>query len=315
MDDPIPPANVRRTLRTYARREDAEQARSMLEDRNIKAVVEEHFYTQTKTGQRLSGGCSLTVDPADAADGARILLKMPPSETAGMARPPITSPERNPLRRKTGPRVRQRSSVPMILTAIACSALGIYWVVREAMRGKAAPLVAPGENPENIFVREDLNWDGVVDSIREYTPAGAMLNMQEDRDDDGRMDVRWIWQRGQLIYRDRDLDRDGVMDERTTFDAFNEPFYVDLRHQGKGPVILRRVYREGVLWKILEDRDADTYFDRIQEFTPEGVIFRDEQLPKDSAENQVPKPEALPTGTVKDSALPLIPAKPPAKPG
>jgi hypothetical protein len=74
-------------------------------------------------------------------------------------------------------------------------------------------------------------------------------------------------------------------------------------------VILRRVYREGVLWKILEDRDADTHFDRIQEFTPEGVIFRDEALEKGSSENGVPRPEALPKGPVSESALPLSPGK------
>ena len=195
----------------------------------------------------------------------------------------------------------------MILIAILCSAMGIYWVVRQAMRGKFAPPVAEAENPDNIFVREDLNWDGEDDSIREYTPGGNMLSMVEDRDFDGKMDVRWTWQRGQLMYRDRDLDRDGTMDERTVFDAFNEPFYVDLRRQGRGPVILRRVYREGVLWKILEDLDADTYFDRMQEFSVDGVIVRDERLEKDSLENGVPKAEALPVGGVRESALPLAP--------
>lgn len=312
--EPSPPASVRRTLRTYARREDAEQARSALEDRKIEARVEEHFYTQTKTGQRVSGGCSLTVPMPEAAEAARVLLKMPPSETAGTVREPATVPERRPLRRKIGPKLRQKSSLPIILIAIFCSALGIYWIVRQAVRGKSVPTLPLEDNPENIFVREDLNWDGEDDSIREYTPGGAMLNMQEDRDFDGKMDVRWIWQRGQLIYRDRDIDKDGVMDERTTFDAYNEPFYVDVRNLGKGPVIRRRVYREGVLWKILEDRDADTHFDRIEEFSPEGVMFRDEALPKGSPENNVPKAEALPRGTVSQSAMPLAPGKAALKP-
>ncbi len=308
LSDPAPaPAPARRTLRTYARREDAEQARSTLEDRNIKAVVEEYFIKQGKTGERVSGGCSLTVAAADAAAGARLLLQMPPSETAGKTGVPAPSPERSPLRRKYGPRTRQRSMLPMILIAVGCSALGIYWVVRNALREKSVVPLTAEENPENIFVREDLNWDGKDDSIREYTPGGAMLNMQEDRDFDGKMDVRWIWQRGQMIYRDRDVDLDGLMDERTTFDAYNEPFYVDLRNQGKGPVIRRRVFREGVLWKILEDQDADTHFDRIQEFSPEGSLLRDEALPKGSAENEVPKAEALPGGTVKEPALPLTP--------
>ena len=79
-------------------------------------------------------------------------------------------------------------------------------------------------------------------------------------------------------------------------------------------VILRRVYREGVLWKILEDRDADTHFDRIEEFSPEGVMVRDEALPKGSPENKVPKAEALPRGTVSQSAMPLAPGKAAQKP-
>ncbi len=309
MEQPLPSGLTRCPLRTYAKREDAEQAHSALEDHNLKAVVEEHFYKNPTTGQRVSRGCSLMVAVADAPEAARVLLKLPPSETAGTVRAPVDPPARSPLRRKTGPRLRQKSSWPIILTAIVCSGLGIYWVVRQAIRGTPARPV-PEDNPENIFVREDVNWDGMDDSIREYTPGGQLLNVQEDRDFDGKMDLRWIWQRAQLIYRDRDIDRDGVMDERTTFDAWNEPFYVDLRHQGRGPVILRRVYREGVFWKILEDRDADTHFDRIQEYTPEGVIFRDEPLEKGSPENGVPKPAALPKGPVSESALPMSPGKP-----
>ncbi len=308
--DPPSPALARRTLRTYARREDATQAQSSLADHAIEARIEEHFYTPPGSGKRISGGCSLTVPLEQAAAAARLLLKMPPSETAGTPQAPAEPPSRRPMRRQIGPRPRQKSSLPIIFIAVACSALGLFWVVRQAMRGKLTPAAASGDIPENILVREDLNWDGDIDTIREYTPGGAQLSMLEDRDFDGKMDLRWIWQRGQLIYRDRDLDRDGTMDERTTFDGYNEPFYVDLRRSGKGPVVRRRVYREGVLWKILEDRDADTHFDGLQEFTTEGVLCRDEALPKDSPENGVPQPEALPKGIPRASALPLAPPPP-----
>lgn len=302
------PALARRTLRTYARREDAEQAQSALADHAIAAEVAEHFFTPPGSGKRISGGCSLTVAVAEAAAAARVLLKLPPSETAGTPQAAQEPPARSPLRRRIGPRTRQKSTLPIILIAIACSSLGLYWLVQQAMRGKVAPAPSAGENPENILVREDLNWDGAADVVREYTPGGALLSMLEDRDFDGAMDLRWIWQRGQLIYRDRDIDRDGTMDERTTFDGFNEPFYVDLRRGGKGPVVRRRVYREGVLWKLLEDRDADTHFDWLQEFTPEGVLFRDEALPQGSPENGVPQPQALPQGAPRAAALPLAPA-------
>ena len=74
MDSP-PPAPLRRTLRTYARREDAEHAKRLLADHKIMAGVTEHFFKQTVSGKRVSGGCSLTVEGPDAAEAttARIV--------------------------------------------------------------------------------------------------------------------------------------------------------------------------------------------------------------------------------------------------
>ncbi len=301
MDAP-PPAPVRRPLRTYAKREDAEQAQSVLSDHGIAALVEEHFCKQTD-GKKVSGGCTLSVESRQGADAARVLLKMPPSETAGKPSQPQEPPARNPLRRRVGLRRQQRSSLPMIVIAVACSAIGLYWIIRQAILEKRALPPSPEENSENVYVSEDVNWDGETDSIREYSPGGQMLSILEDRDFDGKMDLRWIWQRGHLIYRDRDTDHDGAMDERTTFDTNNDPFYVDVRDKGKGPVVQRRVYREGVLWKILDDKDADTHFERIQEFTPDGVIFRDEALPENSPENGVPKLGAVREGQLAPSLL------------
>jgi hypothetical protein len=292
MDVP-PTAPIQRPLRTYARREDAAQAQSVLADHGITALVEEHFFKQAD-GKKVSGGCTLSVENRQGAQAARVLLKMPPSETAGKPDPPVDLPARSPLRRQVGRRMQQRSSLPMILTAVACSAIGLFWFVRQALLGPRAVPPPPEENPENVLIREDVNWDGETDSIREYSPAGQMLSMLEDRDYDGKMDLRWIWQRGHLMYRDRDTDLDGVMDERTTFDANNDPFYVDRRDQGKGPVTLRRIYRDGALWKILYDKDADTHFERMEVFTPEGAILRDEVLPPDSPENGVPGLESPP---------------------
>jgi len=303
------PISPRRTLRTYAHAGDAEQARSLLEDHKIRAEVIVHFFTPPGSGKRLPGGCSLTVEAEDATAATRLLLKMAPSGTAGRAEAPSPPMARSPLRRQFGPRVRQRSAVPMILMALICSGAGIYWVVKQALAGKPVAAAAEEQSQENILVREDVNWDGVDDCIREYSPAGQLLSMLEDRDFDGKMDFRWTWQRGQLVYRDRDIDHDGIMDERTTFDAYNAPFYVDVRWKGRGPVVRRRLYREGVLWKILEDKDADTQFDWIQEFSPEGVLIREEALPPDAPENGVPRPERLPVGTVHESSLPMVPPK------
>lgn len=303
MDSSIPPSL--RLLRTYARREDAEQARAALSDLGIDAGVEEHFLKAAPGKPPVSAGCSLKVPAHQAADGARLLLRMPPSETAGRAEPAPPPMSRSPLRRRIGGRKRQKSSIPIIVIAVGCSAFGLFWIVRQVLRGPAEPVAVTGLPPEHVFVQEDVNWDGEVDSIREYLPSGQILSMQEDRDQDGKMDHRWIWQNAQLIYRDRDLDRDGIMDERTTFDAYNEPFYVDLRERGRGPVILRRVFREGVLWKILEDLDADTHFDRLQEFDAEGKVTRTELLEKGSPENGVPQPMALPGKLLRQEGLPL----------
>jgi hypothetical protein len=306
--DPAPTA-PRRTLRTYAHSEDAEQARSLLEDHKIRAEVIVHFFTPPGSGKRLPGGCSLMVGAEDAAAATRLLLKMAPSGTAGRTEAPRPPLARSPLRRQFGPRARQRSAVPMILMALICSGAGIYWVVKEALAGKPAVSEAGEQSQENILVREDVNWDGEDDSIREYSPGGQLLSILEDRDFDGKMDFRWTWQRGQLVYRDRDIDRDGIMDERTTFDAYNAPCYVDVRWKGRGPVVRRRLYREGVLWNILEDKAADTQFDWVEEFSPGGVLIREEALPPDSPENGVPRPERLPSGTVHESSLPMVPAR------
>jgi hypothetical protein len=310
MSDSPSPAD-QRPIRTYARREDAEQARAALADHNIEAKIEEFFLIKPGETAKSSAGCQLSVPVAEAAAAARVLMKMPPSETAGRPRQPAPERTASPLKRRVGPPGRQKSAAGIIVIAVLCSGAAMFWLVRSILNPKPRAGMAQVDDPENYIIEEDTNFDGQTDVWREYSPStqgpGKLLSVIEDRDYDGVADLRWVWQRGLLTYRDRDLDHDGVMDERTTFDGQDQPFYVDVREKGKGPVIRRRVYREGVLWKILEDTDRDTHFDRIQEFDTAGNLFRDDPLPKDSPENNLPKPEALPAGDLHEEAVKLQP--------
>src|SRR5690606_12659072 len=106
-ETPDPPPD-RRTIRTYARREDADRAFELLKEHGIEATVQEFRVSdpddRTAT---VSRGCVLAVAPADAAAAARLLMRMPPSESAGRtgtdaAAPPSRRPRplapRRPLR-------------------------------------------------------------------------------------------------------------------------------------------------------------------------------------------------------------------------
>ncbi|MES2706917.1 MAG: hypothetical protein V4726_09980 [Verrucomicrobiota bacterium] len=309
MSSPLLPSD-QRPIRTYVWREDAEQAKAVLADHNIEAQIQEFRIARPGTAEKVSAGCQLSVRAADAANAARVLMRMPPAETPGAARA-ASEPKASKLKRRTGPPVKQKSPLGIILIAVVCSGAAMFWMVNSLLHPKPKPRPAQVDDPENYIIDEDTNFDGNPDVWREYSPAvqgpGRLLSVLEDRDFDGLVDLRWVWQRGLLMYRDRDLDHDGVMDERTVFDGQDQPFYVDVREKGKGPVIRRRVYREGVLWKILEDTDHDTHFERIQEFDMEGNLLRDDPLPKDSPENDIPKPQALPAGDVHQEAVQLKP--------
>lgn len=286
------------TVRTYRHREDAEHARRALADREINAEVREHFVADRFTGARTSLGCSLMVASADVTEAARVLLRLPPAESAARrdGGPRTTTRAKSPATRGVNPGFKERSPLWIVVLAVACSAGVMIWLVDWIVGLRADRVPLPGPDAENYVATDDVNGDGLVDTEREYTPDGrVLLQIREDRNYDGLMDVRWIWQRGVLAYRDRDIDFNGVMDERTTFDGADRPFYIDLRPNGEGPVIRREVYREGVLWKILEDRDADNHFDFIREFDREGKrVVREEALPKGSPENDIPKRVPLP---------------------
>jgi hypothetical protein len=294
----LPPAGgLTRMIRTYARRDDAERALSLLGDHGVEAAIQEFWAPDAHSGERVLRGCALLVRPEDASVAARLIMKMPPSEAPGGQRGggmPVRTPgargsgSGGRLMRRVAQPEKQRGSILMIGIAIIGAASFLLYAGNQLLGKKQrAPVVEEG--PETYSIDEDLNGDSVADAVREYTPGGRLVSWQEDRNFDGTMDVRWIWQGDRLAYRDRDIDGNGKWDERTTFDPEGYPFYTDLRPDGTGAVRLRKVFRDGVLWRTLEDRDGDTRFDAVLETDEGGDILRREALGPDAPEHAVPK--------------------------
>ena len=286
MDSPDPSASSKhtRSLRSFALREDAERVRAALADHNIECTIREFLVPDTLTGKPVSRGCSLYVDPAQAKEATRLVMKLPPSETAAAVSAKPAGPSR--LRRRVGPPVKQKGSQLMVFFAIACAAGGIIFGATYLGRPKQAN--KPAVSTDDIVVEEDLNDDSIPDVRRVFNYKWEPLYHEEDRNFDNSMDVKWTWQRGKPAYRDVDLDFDGKFDEHTTYDPEGKPFYTDTRRGGSGPPLIRRVYRDGSLWKLLEDRDADAHFDHLTEFDYTGATIREEDLAKDSPEEKVP---------------------------
>ena len=286
MDSPdpsAPPAGHTRSLRSFALREDAERARAVLADHDIESTIREFRVPDSVTGKLVSRGCSLFIDPARAAEATRLIMKMPPSDAPAAATAKPDGPSR--LRRRVGPPTRQKGSLFMVGFAIVCAAGGIIFAATYFGRPKTSNRPV---NTANILIEEDLNGDSVPDVRREFTYKWVPLFHEEDRNFDGLIDIRWGYQNGRASYRDIDLNFDGKFDERTTYDPEGQPFFTDIRPRESGPVLVRKIYRDGILWKLLEDRDADTSFDHLTELDETGTPIRQEELPKDSPENKIP---------------------------
>lgn len=284
MDSPAA-ADHNRTIRSFAQRDDAERARAALADHDIDASIREFRVPDGVTGKLVSRGCALSVSSANAAEAARLLLKMPPSEAPGVPSSPPGGPTR--LRRRTGPATRQKGGLFMIGFAILCAAVMMIYATTQLF-GPPKRKPAPAST-ENILIEEDLNGDTIPDVIREFTAAWVPLYHAEDRNFDSMIDLQWTWLNGKPAYREIDLDYDGKFDERTTYDPAGQPFYTDFRPGNTGAVLTRKIFRDGIPWKILEDRDADNHFDHLKEFDDTGTPIREEDLPADSPENNPPK--------------------------
>ncbi len=286
MDAPAPTASAghTRAIRSFAHREDAERSLAALADSNIASTIREFRVPDPVTGKPVSRGCSLFITPTDASEAARLLFKMPPSEAPAAATSQPEGPTR--LRRRHGKSGPQKSSLFIIAFAVICVA-GMILFVSTTLFGPKKGKKAPQSN-EMHRLEEDLNGDTIPDVIREFSATWIPMLHAEDRNFDSLIDHRWIWQRGKPAYRDVDLNNDGKFDERTVYDPDGQPFYTDTRPGADGPVLVRKIERGGILWKILEDRDADNHFDHLTELDNTATPVREEELPKDSLENNPP---------------------------
>ncbi len=303
MDAPAlsPPDQHTRLIRSYALHEDAERARAELAENLIGSAICDIPTSPAKNGNGVYRGCTLSVAPGDAAAATRLLLRMPPSEAPNLQRATnskpgergTSRPESSPSRliRRSGPPEKQRGNFLMISFAVACAAgavlLASYFMLKPKEKYQPPRLT-------NFRVEEDLNGDTLPDVIREFSPRWEPLYHAEDRNFDDELDIQWTYQRGRPAYRDVDVNYDGKFDERTTFDREGQPYFSDLRPAGSGPVLRRLVYRHGLLWKVLEDRNADFKFDHMKEYDRFATVTKEEELPPDSAENghpQWPPPE------------------------
>jgi hypothetical protein len=278
-----PPAHSR-IIRSFALREDAARARAALEDAGIACTVREYRVPDALTREMKTRALNLCIAPADARAAGRIMLRLPPSDAPVAATAKPEGPTR--LRRGAVRGGRQKSSVFMIGFAVLCAA-GMIMYGANAFFGLKKGKVAP-HSTFNILIEEDLNYDGTPDVIREFTWNHIPIHHNEDRNFDGEMDVRWIWQRGKPAYRDMDINFDGKFDDHTVYNPDSQPFYTDIRPGGKGAVRHRRVFRQGVPWKNLEDYDGDNHFDHLTELDDLGNTVREEDLPKGHAENSPP---------------------------
>jgi|GEM_PF-5284693 len=288
MDPPSPPASSAahtRAIRSFAQREDAERARAALADSNIDSTIREFRVPDNVTGKPVTRGCSLCIDPADAAEATRLLLKMPPSEAPTAATTKPEGPTR--LRRRTGRPDKQKTGLYMIGFAVLCSAGMIIFAMSWFGRPRNSNRTA--QDTGNIVIEEDLNGDTLPDVKREFTYAWVPLYHAEDRNFDTMWDHYWSWEKGRPAHRKIDLNLDGKYDEFTTYDPEGQPFYIETRPGGSGPPLVRKIFRDGIVWKILEDRDADNHFDHLTEFDDMAKPVREEVLPKGSPED-VPVP-------------------------
>jgi hypothetical protein len=271
-----------RSVRSFMHREDAERARAALEDAGIASTIREYRVPGPLDGKMQTRAVNLFVAHKDAAEAARLMLKLPPSEApAGTVK--TEGPSR--LRRggaRSGP---QKSSFFIILFAGVCAAGMIVYAASGFFGPKKQ---RTSSRTTNLLIEEDLNNDGMRDVVREFTPDKLPVHHTEDRNFDGEFDIRWLWQRGVPSSRDIDLNFDGKWGEHTVYGRDGNLHYTDTRPGGSGALLMRRIYRTGILWKVLEDIDADNHFDQLTEYDDIGDEVKKENLPKGHAENDPP---------------------------
>jgi hypothetical protein len=140
----------------------------------------------------------------------------------------------------------------------------------------------------------DLNADGVKDVVRQYDDDGRPLREEADRDFDGKMDVVFYYQRGELLRKEIDTDANGVIDYKVFYED-NKPVRAERDLLGKstrGVWSANRweYYEGGKIIRMGTDLDGDgrvDQWDRNQEASSaddEQESSEEEQTETDSEE-------------------------------
>jgi len=125
----------------------------------------------------------------------------------------------------------------------------------------------PRENAERLLVKKeaDMNGDGKVDIITEFSDLGELVTESMDRNFDGRMDWRDHYQDGQRVMSETDDDFDGNMD---VFSYFREKKITRKERDtdGDGRIDLwERYNEEGEVIKTGADTNGDGKMDFREE--------------------------------------------------
>lgn len=111
----------------------------------------------------------------------------------------------------------------------------------------------------------DRNFDGIVDAWNYFDPAGKQTLAKADNNFDTIPDVTWTYTNGVLASSHSDTDFNAIPDVICVFT--NElPTRVDWQPNGTNLVMLRQIFRNGVLVEESHDTNMDGIFDVTTHF-------------------------------------------------
>ena len=250
-------------VRTFGDIADADLAAGQLRGHGIECVVK----TDDCAGMYPSlGVIQLLVDPETAEDARKILNESSPAFREPASLPVVTPPLPNP---EPKPRVFRFNSglvVGILLGVLLHISYSTLWKLRD------------------IKTRYDFDKDGVSDD-EEIWKNGELRELRLDRNSDGRIDY-WSYYRDDKPYQDKfdddfdgkadgsfsysarrlvssaqfDTDFNGVPDVTTTF-RNGITLQSDWQPNGTNVVLLRQLFRNGVLDEELRDLNGDGLFD------------------------------------------------------
>ena len=141
------------------------------------------------------------------------------------------------------------------------------------------PAPGPSALPaQNKFEQEfDLNNDGKPDVWRHYVQQGKnkiLSHKSFDLNFDGKVDFkRFYTPKGKVIRDEFDMDFDGQVD-RVVYYKNNVIERKEINLQGDSHPEVTKHYKNGQLYILEEDRDADQKLDHWEHYRPDGKVAR-----------------------------------------